>query len=405
MPTPIIALSKDWHEDPTSNHHVLRELAKSRRVLWMNSVSTRVPALSSARDLDKMRRKLLEFGRGPVNVEHDLWIATPLVVPLPHNPLARIVNRRILRSTVRRLRAHLGIDRFQLWTFLPNTAPYVGTLGEALAVYYCVDEWATFPGLDAAAIRCAERELLRRVDVTFATSMALVEAKRPLCRDVHLARHGVDHASFARALDDDLEIPTDLAALRPPRIGFFGTLRDFIDVDAIAAVARARPDWAIALIGQVFTDLAPLRALPNVHLLGRKPHADLPAYCKGFDAALIPYRTDDASRFINPLKLREYLSAGLPVVSTAIREVEPYAHLCHIARTHAELPEVIERALAHDTPYARRRRSVAMRSETWSTRVAAVEATVAACERAKRDYARREIHIPNAAAVKNMISE
>src|SRR5262245_58658094 len=174
MATPIIAFSKDWTEDPTSNHHVLRELAKTRRVLWLNSVATRKPVISSSRDLGKIRRKLREFTQGPVNVENDLWVATPLVLPLPNSAAARALNREILRCTIRGLRAWLGIQRFHLWTFLPNTAPYVGNLGEDLAVYYCVDEWGTFPGLDREETARIERQLLERVDVTFATSHALL---------------------------------------------------------------------------------------------------------------------------------------------------------------------------------------------------------------------------------------
>src|SRR6185436_18220524 len=126
MATSIIAFSKDWHEDPTSNHHVLRELAKTRRVLWLNSLATRTPSIRSPRDLSKIQRKLREFRAGAINVEHDLWIATPLVVPLPHSAIARWLNRQILRLTVHALREQLGIDQFQLWTFLPHTAPYVG---------------------------------------------------------------------------------------------------------------------------------------------------------------------------------------------------------------------------------------------------------------------------------------
>src|SRR5690606_131404 len=224
MAIPIIAFSKDWHEDHTSNHHVLRELAKSRRVLWLNSVGTRRPSLASGRDLGKIKRKLREFARGAVHVENDLWVATPLVLPLPHSAAALRANRQIMRATIRLLRHQLAIDDFQLWTFLPNTADYVGTLGESLAVYYCVDEWSTFTALDAEATIEAERRLLARVDVTFATSQALVESKRRYSRNIRFAPHGVNHAAFSRALRADVEVPPDLARIPRPRLGFFGTL-------------------------------------------------------------------------------------------------------------------------------------------------------------------------------------
>jgi glycosyltransferase involved in cell wall biosynthesis len=376
MPTPIIAFSKDWNEDHTSNHHVLRELAKTRRVLWLNSLATRKPKLSSARDLMKIRRKLGEFTQGAVNVENDLWVATPLVLPLPYSSVARVLNRQILRFQLQAWRRQLGIDQFQLWTFLPNVAPYIGTLDEQLTVYYCVDEWATFPGLDKDALMNLEQQLLEHADVTFTTSLALAQKKKQHCPSTFLAPHGVDYAKFATALDPTVKVPEDLAALPGPRIGFFGTLRDFLDYDLMAYIAKARPNWSLALIGQEMCDIGPLKGLPNVHLLGQKKHDALPAYCKGFDIGLIPYRIDNDVKFINPLKLREYLSAGLPVVSTDMPEVQPYAHLCHIAKTGDEMVAAIERALTEGSPEQRAARCESMKTETWQARVAAVNRTV-----------------------------
>jgi len=385
MPTPIIAFSKDWHEDPTSNHHVLRELAKTRRVLWLNSLATRKPTLSSSRDLMKIKRKLGEFTQGAKNVENDLWVATPLVLPLPYSSLARLANRQILKLQIAQLRKQLDIDTFQLWTFLPNVAPYVGTLGEELSVYYCVDEWATFPGIDKETLVRLERDLLERVDATFTTSLALAEKKRVHCPATHLAPHGVDYAKFATALDDNLKVPDDLAKLPGPKVGFFGTLRDFLDYDLIAHVAKARPDWSIALIGQELCNIGPIKGLPNVHLLGQKKHDELPAYCKGFDVGLIPYRIDNDVKFINPLKLREYLSAGLPVVSTDMPEVQPYAHLCHIAKTGDEMVAAIERALTEGSREQRAARCESMTTETWQARVASVTRTIDHIEQGKWD--------------------
>jgi glycosyltransferase involved in cell wall biosynthesis len=375
--TPIIAFAKDWHEDPTSNHHVLRELAKTRRVLWLNSIATRKPQLMSGRDLGKVRRKLREFARGARRVEHDLWVATPLALPFPHHSVARSVNGHVLRATIRALRAQLGIRRFQLWTFLPNVADYVGTLGEELAVYYCVDEWSLFGHLDRELTAAAERELLVKVNAVFAINHALADTKRRLNPHTFLSPHGVDHALFSSALDAGTEIPADLAALPAPRLGFYGTIRDWVDLDLLAAVARARPHWSLVLIGQQLGDVSVLRGLRNVHLLGQRPHAVLPAYCKGMNVGMIPYRIDERMPFVNPLKLREYLSAGLPVVSTPLSEAMCYLKLgVHIAETPAALVAAVERVLREDHPAARRARSGAMAHETWSERVASVMHTI-----------------------------
>ncbi len=207
MASPIVAFAKDWHDTPTSNHHVLRELAKTRRVLWLNSVATRTPKLSSGRDLGRILRKLREFVRGPRNVENDLWVFTPLVLPLPHSAPARRLNRWILRATIRGLRARLRMGDFQLWTFLPNVADYVGTLGESLAVYYCVDEWSMFSYIDTRGTVGAERALLERVDCVFAINEALAQRKRELNPETHVASHGVDQHLFARALDPATRSP------------------------------------------------------------------------------------------------------------------------------------------------------------------------------------------------------
>lgn len=370
-PLPIIAFAKDWHEDPTSNHHVLRELAKTRRVVWLNSVGTRTPSLSSPRDLGKIRRKLGEFMKGPVNVENDLWVATPLALPFAGSRIARAVNQRLVRATIARIRHALGIEKFQLWTFLPTTAPYIGTLGEESSVYYCVDEWSMFSYLDRAQIVAAETELLAKVDAVFAVNHALADVKRRTNPATHVAPHGVDHALFARALTLT-ELPAELTAIPGPRVGFYGTLRDWVDLELIAHVAKARPEYSIVLIGQVLTDVAVLRGLPNVYLLGQREHDELPAYCAGFDVAMIPYRIDDRMPFVNPLKLREYLAAGLPVVSTPVPEVVRLGALCRVAETPSQFVAAIDAEMLERSPESRAARSAAMKNETWSARVSEV---------------------------------
>lgn len=387
--TPIIAFAKDWHEDPTSNHHVLRELAKTRRVLWLNSIATRTPKLGSGRDLGKIRRKVVEFLKGPVNVENDLWVMSPLALPLPHVPAARAVNRQVLRATIRGLRLRLGIKQFQLWTFLPTTADYVGTLGEDVAIYYCVDEWSMFRYLNREQTVSAERALLDKVDAVFAINNALADAKRTHNPRTYVLPHGVDHALFSTALADTTAVPADLDALPRPRIGFYGTLRDWVDLDLIATAARRRPDWHFVMIGQQLDDVSAVRGLPNVHLLGQRPHAELPAYCKGFDVGMIPYRIDERMTFVNPLKLREYLSAGLPVVSTPVPEVTRYADVAHVASTPDDFVAAIARALSETGPAARAARSRAMQDETWAARVATVARTVDEISQSKQSRTQR----------------
>ncbi len=365
----IVCFAKDWSEDPTSCNHVMKEMAKTRRVLWLNSIGTRTPNLASGRDIGKIFTKLAGFARGPIRAGDRLWIYTPIVLPFPHSRTALRINRWILRVSVACLRRWIGITQFELWSFIPTPSEYFGLFGESMTVYYCTDNWSQFSAVDAGRVENVVAQQARQANIVFATSDLLVEKLRRHNSETHLAAHGVDHSLFARATLAGTPVPRDLAALRGPVLGFYGLIEDWLDQELIATLAEHHPELSIALVGRVCVDVSRLSALPNVHFLGRKPHAELPLYCKGFHVGLIPHKVNDLTRHMNPIKLREYLSAGLPVVATALPEVRHYVEHCTIAETYLEFERGVEQALATDSPDARRRRSAAMQWETWESKV------------------------------------
>jgi len=246
-------------------------------------------------------------------------------------------------------------------------------------VYYCVDEFSEFAGYDREAILSAEGRLALRADMVVTTSQALFEAKGPLNANTMLVPHGVDHSHFARATSADTVVPADIAGLPRPILGFWGLVQGWVDVALIRQLAVGRPDWSVVLIGEVATDVSALRDLPNVHLLGRRPYASLPGYARGFDAGLIPFRVNRLTRAVNPIKLREYLSAGLPVVSTPLPEVQRYAQLVRIAEPGAGFIAACDEVLGacreaagtvhSDGEVQAAARQAAMRGETWAVKV------------------------------------
>ena len=366
----IVCFAKDWSEDPTSCNHVMRALSRSNRVLWLNSVGARRPNFASARDLRKMGNKVIGFLEGPREVEPNLWVYTPLVLPFPYSRGASRVNGWILKITVGILRRALGMRDFQLWTFLPTTAGFVGSLGESLSVYYCTDEWSGFSHLGLEPVAVMEQALCAKADVVFTTSRPLLERKSAYNRETHLASHGVDHAHFATALNAGTGIPEDIASLPRPILGFFGLIENWIDLDLLRYLARERPLWSIVLIGKSAVDVTSLKAHPNIHLLGRRPYRDLPGYARAFDVGICPFVSNELTRNINPIKLREYLSAGLPVVASGIPEAAGYPGACQLAGTPEEFLAACERAIQDDSRKLRKKRSEAMRGETWEGKAA-----------------------------------
>jgi len=365
----IVCFSKDYSEDPTSNNHVLTLLSKHNRVLWVNSIATRTPKLSSGADRAKILRKLKSFTKGLKQINENLWVFTPIVLPLPHNPIAEAINRQILRVAIRAIRLRLGMKEFQAWTFPPTAAPYIGTLGESFSVYYCTDQFSKFDHMDGKGMLATEEALCRKVDVVFATAHSLVEDKKKWNSETHLASHGVDYEHFAKALDPDTKIAPEIADLDGPVIGFFGLIHTWIDQDLIRAIAESHPEWHVVIIGKADCETSRLDGVPNVHQIGRKPYADLPGYCRGMAAGIIPFAINDLTHHVNPIKMREYLSAGVPVVSTPLPEVVHYKDICTVAGDTESFIKGLEDAIAHNSPEERQRRSDLMKKETWVEKV------------------------------------
>ncbi|WP_176063950.1 glycosyltransferase [Anaeromyxobacter diazotrophicus] len=369
--TDIVCFSNDWAGDPLSKTHLMRILARENRVLWVDSLGHRAPR-ADARDLRRALGKLRSAAGGLREVAPGLHVLTPLYVPGYASAAVRRASQALVRLQVLRAMRRLGLAHPVSWSFLPSAAGVAGTLGEALVVYHVVDEFSAFSDADARVPEL-ERELLARADLVLASSEPLLAAKSALHPRVRLVRHGVDHRHFARALDPATRVPDDLARLPRPVIGFFGLLADWIDLGLVRAVADAWPAASVVLIGRTAAPLDALRGAPNVHLLGHRPYADLPGYCRGFDVALTPFRLNALARAANPLKAREYVAAGLPNVCTDLPELRA-APGCTVARSRGEFLAAVGRALAEGGP--RRERSELVRGESWEVRVEEIRAHV-----------------------------
>lgn len=370
----LLCFSHDWTGDPLSKTHLMRLLSKDNRILWTNSIGQRMPT-ASKRDVNRAFRKLAAAASPLKEVEPNIFVLNPLVIPAYGRPAIRALNRQILRLQVRRAMKKLGFRRPINWVFNPAAAIVAGSLGEEMIIYYCVDEYSAQAGVPAESLLEMERSLIEKSDLVVVSAEKLLHSKSKHNPNTHLVRHGVNHDHFRKSLDASTEVPAELAKLKRPVIGYFGLMsEDWIDLDLLVKVAESFPDASLVMLGKVTMDLSRLEKLPNVHLLGRKPYESLPAYSKAFDVAIIPFPISELTLNSNPLKAREYLASGLPVVSTDIPEVAVLGQ-CRVAKTHDDFVNEIREALKDPGPKAER--SEAVRGESWQARLDTVRGYIA----------------------------
>jgi glycosyltransferase involved in cell wall biosynthesis len=280
------------------------------------------------------------------------------------------------------------------WVYTPLAWPLVERLDPVAVVYDCMDELSLFLGAPAELVP-REDALLARADLVFTGGRSLYRAKRHRHRDIHCFPSSVDAAHFGRARPlhpagvRETE-PADQAGIPHPRLGFFGVIDERLDLEIVAALADAHPEWQIVMLGPVVKiDPALLPRRPNIHYPGPRSYGELPAYLAGWDVCLLPFARNDATRFISPTKTLEYMAAERPIVSTPITDVaEPYGDIVYLGGTPAEFVAACEAALAEE-PDERLRRVGRMREVLAGT---SWDATAAHMERLVMDAVRRNRH-------------
>ena len=252
----------------------------------------------------------------------------------------RFVDRE-RRRLVKEFLAGPGAGRFVdavQWFYDPMAVTaFAGQMDEVLTVYDCMDELSKFRAAPPE-LKLRELELLETADVVFTGGRALWEAKRAHNPNCHFYGCGVDVAHFGKARAADTRIPDEAVAWSRPVLGYFGVVDERIDYELLAQLADANPDWSVVMVGPTLkVEAAQFPHRPNLHWLGRRDYADLPAYCKAFDVCLMPFALNEATEFINPTKALEYMAAGRPIVSSAVPDVvRNFGSVVRVAKTRDE---------------------------------------------------------------------
>jgi glycosyltransferase involved in cell wall biosynthesis len=368
-------------DNPTGKHQIALQLAaKGHRVLWIEGSGMRRPAPGSGADRSRILDKIKRAAHGISAAQANLWRTAPLIVPMPTRSLVRALNSIIYVLAGALSVLLLGFRRPTLINFLP-VVPLAERLWPWKSVYFCVDRWDMFDMYDTAVMSHVDTACCQNADHVLTTSNDLQRRCKLKNLKTTLIGHGVNWDHFSAPLHASAPRPADLPAGRI--VGFFGLLSEWVDQDILISLAQSLSNHSacsLVLIGRADVDISRLDAEPNIYILGPKPFSELPGYTACFDVAIIPFIVNDLTIAVNPIKLREMLAAGCPVVSTALPEVAVVAE----GREDAEAVETkdafIAAVLRHiaDPPTHERRLAISdtMRTETWSAKVDQILETI-----------------------------
>lgn len=346
----VLLATAEWdHPIWTNKQHVANSLANlGHRVLFVDSLGLRSPQPTS-RDLRRILKRVLRGFRPPRMVRDGLWVWSPLVWPGGFDGFSLQVNRRILRLGLRICCTLIGFRRPWLWTYNPITTRLLNLSLFSVLVYHAVDAVQEQPCMPRSLIQREEESLCSAADYVFVTSPNLERRLRPFSRRIRFDPNVADYHHFSKALSLDPELmPSDLAAIAGPIIGFVGAISQYkLDFDLIVSVACAHPRWQFVFIGptgegEPFTDTQQLQKQDNIHLLGPRSYDLLPQYCASFACGWLPLRISPYTQSMFPMKFFEYLSAGLPVVATKIDALERFVDVAFLVEP---TPEAFSHAL------------------------------------------------------------
>lgn len=332
----FIVFGEDWGRHPSSSQHIIHQLQAQYPITWINSIGLRQPKLK-LRDLNRIIEKLTQRWRQPspttpcqsseskaplINAAPQ-HIIRPLVWPLAQHPLLQTVNRLSLK---RQLPAKQ--QPRVIWAALPSAVDYLTICDSDIVIYYCGDDFSALAGVDHQATQAAEQRLLHRADLVFACSPTLQHKLQRLApnANIQLLPHGVAVSQFATP-----QSPPDNIDLDTPSVGFYGSIDHWLDITLITKLATARPNLNFYLLGPVNCDIKALKNHRNIHLLPAQPHHQLGRYLQHWSMAILPFTPCPQIEACNPLKLREYLAAGCPVISTHFPALQPYLSAVTVA--------------------------------------------------------------------------
>ena len=369
----------DWwyHNRGLFCPQVMTRLAKDYKVLFVNSLGMRIPSFRKDRNAaKKIVRKLRSMLRFLRKVDKKMYVLSPISLPLGSHA-GRKLNAFSVFLQVKLVAVLLRFKHPVLYIGCPPALEVAKRLGRRqFLIYERTDVFEEMTGANKSYLVSLNNELIETADLVLYVNKALWEEGVKKNKNSLLIGHGVDFDFFANAAKSK-HIPEDITKIARPIVGFFGDISDKTsDLALLEFAAEKLRDMSFVFVGPVSTDVSRLREFPNVHFLGQKPYDQIPSYGKEFDVAIMAWNRNRWIEFCNPIKIKEYLALGKPVVSTYYPEVEAYSDIVYVARDYDAFVSCIHEAVKEHDPAKEDERRNRVKNETWDNKVEQIKAAI-----------------------------
>jgi len=362
----------DWwyHNRGHMDMQLMKRYAGFTRVLYVNSVMVRKFNIGEGgMFVRRVRRKLRSIMRGikPSGIGN-MAIYSPFSMPVHHIHLAKQLNALVLRMQIRRCLNKLNMEKPLIWVTCPGAAKTAVRLPRTKLVYQRSDVYERLAGVDGDQIKRYDRLLKENADLVIYVSRELMACEKGQCRRALFLDHGVDYELFAGA-ERSRYVPDEMKQIHHPIAGFYGNIDEHtFDISLVEKLCDLLSDFSIVLIGNSSIDLSALARRKNVCLIGQRPYEQIPYYARCFDVCLMPWRQNEWISACNPIKLKEYLALGKPVVSTPFAELENYKDVVSIASDAESFAEAVDGACDENGPEKVRFRRRRVCNSTWDAK-------------------------------------
>ncbi len=369
----IICISSiDWDFVWQGHQEIMSTFTRhGNRVLYIENTGVRTPTFKDTTRIWLRLRNWFKSVNGFRQVDRNLFVYSPLILPFPFSRYVRWINRWLMIFPLKRWLDVMNFNHSIIWTFLPTQTALdiIQEVKSHLLVYYYI---ADFDQLvkDTAKLRKTETALMQKCDIIFAQSETFRKKCLPFNKNVHIFPFGVNIDVFDQK-PSNISVPSDLRELSKPVIGYVGGIHRHIDLALVRKISEIFPEACIAIVGPIQTDIGSLSKCKNILFTGKKNFSELPSYIKQFDVCLVPYALNEFTKTVYPTKINEYHAMGKPVVSTNIPEVirMNISNLMYVGEGHDAFIQNIRLALREDCEDLRYKRLALARESSWSVRI------------------------------------